>query len=72
MSHPMAALSPVGRLRLARCVVEAGMGFAFAPVFHPAMRHAAIPRRELGVGPSRRRDAIDIRHGRQCGTPGVR
>ena len=25
---------------VARCVVEAGMGFAFAPVFHPAFRHA--------------------------------
>src|SRR5437899_9531777 len=22
------------------CVVEAGMGFCFAPTFHPAMRHA--------------------------------
>ena len=25
------------------------MGFCFAPVFHPAMRHAAMPRRELGI-----------------------
>ncbi len=25
-----------------------GIGFLFAPVFHPAMRHAAGPRRELG------------------------
>jgi anthranilate phosphoribosyltransferase len=31
------------------CVEEAGIGFCFAPVFHPAMRHAAAPRRELGV-----------------------
>jgi anthranilate phosphoribosyltransferase len=31
------------------CVAEAGIGFCFAPVFHPAMRHAAVPRRELGV-----------------------
>jgi len=31
------------------CIEEAGIGFCFAPVFHPAMRHAAIPRRELGV-----------------------
>ncbi|MGH9182501.1 MAG: anthranilate phosphoribosyltransferase [Acidimicrobiales bacterium] len=32
-----------------RCVVEAGMGFCFAPRFHPGMRHAAPARRELGV-----------------------
>jgi anthranilate phosphoribosyltransferase len=32
-----------------RCIEEAGIGFCFAPVFHPAMRHAATPRRELGV-----------------------
>jgi anthranilate phosphoribosyltransferase len=31
------------------CIAEAGIGFCFAPVFHPAMRHAAVPRRELGV-----------------------
>src|ERR671918_25934 len=34
---------------VARCIEEAGIGFCFAPVFHPAMRHAAGPRRELGV-----------------------
>ena len=32
-----------------RCVAETGIGFCFAPVFHPAMRFAAVPRRELGV-----------------------
>ena len=32
-----------------RCVAEVGIGFCFAPVFHPGMRHAAVPRRELGV-----------------------
>ncbi|MDQ5816534.1 MAG: anthranilate phosphoribosyltransferase, partial [Actinomycetota bacterium] len=31
------------------CIEGAGLGFCFAPVFHPAMRHAAMPRRELGV-----------------------
>lgn len=31
------------------CVEALGIGFCFAPVFHPAMRHAAVPRRELGV-----------------------
>ena len=34
---------------VAACVADAGIGFCFAPVFHPAMRHAAVPRRELGV-----------------------
>jgi anthranilate phosphoribosyltransferase len=31
------------------CLAAAGIGFCFAPVFHPALRHAAAPRRELGV-----------------------
>ena len=39
-------LSPVG---VAQCVERAGMGFCFAPRFHPAARHAAPVRRELGV-----------------------
>jgi len=34
---------------VATCVADAGIGFCFAPVFHPALRHAAAPRRELGV-----------------------
>jgi anthranilate phosphoribosyltransferase len=34
---------------VARCVRDAGMGFCFAPRFHPSMRHAGPPRRELGV-----------------------
>jgi anthranilate phosphoribosyltransferase len=32
-----------------RCVETAGIGFCFAPVFHPAFRHTGPPRRELGV-----------------------
>ena len=32
-----------------RCIETARMGFCFAPTFHPAMRHAAPARRELGV-----------------------
>jgi anthranilate phosphoribosyltransferase len=32
------------------CVQQAGIGFFFAPVFHPGMRHAAVPRREMGIG----------------------
>ncbi|MGH7723533.1 MAG: anthranilate phosphoribosyltransferase [Candidatus Dormibacteria bacterium] len=31
-----------------RCVDEVGMGFIFAPSFHPAMRHAAAARGQLG------------------------
>jgi anthranilate phosphoribosyltransferase len=31
------------------CVAEVGIGFCFAPRFHPAMRHAAATRGELGV-----------------------
>jgi len=32
-----------------RCVDELGIGFAFAPVFHPALRHAGPARKELGI-----------------------
>src|SRR6202008_3572489 len=39
-------LGPEG---VARCITEAGIGFCFAPRYHPAMRFAAGPRRELGV-----------------------
>jgi anthranilate phosphoribosyltransferase len=39
-------LGPAG---VARTVREAGIGFCFAARYHPGMRHAAVPRRELGV-----------------------
>ena len=32
-----------------RCVSEAGVGFCFARVFHPAMRHVGPVRAELGI-----------------------
>ncbi len=32
-----------------RAIEEVGIGFLFAPRFHPAMRHAAGPRREIGI-----------------------
>ncbi len=35
--------------RVAQAIDEIGVGFIFAPNFHPAMRHAIGPRRELGV-----------------------
>lgn len=39
-------LGPTG---VARCVTEVGMGFCLATRYHPAMRHAAPVRRELGI-----------------------
>ena len=39
-------LPPAG---VERCLAEAGIAFMFAPVFHPAMGHAAPVRRELRV-----------------------
>ena len=30
-------------------VDEVGAGFLFAPLYHPALRHVIVPRRELGV-----------------------
>ena len=35
--------------RIARSIDELGFGFLFAPAHHPAMRHAAAVRRELGT-----------------------
>ncbi|MGE5249824.1 MAG: anthranilate phosphoribosyltransferase [Bacteroidota bacterium] len=34
--------------QVARAVDEIGIGFMFAPKFHPAMKHAIGPRREIG------------------------
>ena len=39
-------LSPVS---VAQCINEVGVGFMFAPAFHPAMRHAGPVRREIGI-----------------------
>ncbi|NYD58444.1 anthranilate phosphoribosyltransferase [Nocardioides marinisabuli] len=36
--------------RVAEVAQEAGITFCFASAFHPALRHAAVPRRELGIG----------------------
>jgi len=40
------SLSPDG---VRRCVEEAGIGFLFAPDFHPALRHVGPVRKELGI-----------------------
>ncbi len=39
-------LGPEG---VARCIEEVGIGFMLAPVFHPAMKFAVTPRREIGI-----------------------
>ena len=39
-------LGPEG---VARCIEGAGIGFLFAPIFHPSFRFAAVPRRELAM-----------------------
>ena len=39
-------LAPEG---VAHCIEKAGIGFLFAPVFHPSFRFAAVPRRELSI-----------------------
>ena len=39
----------LGPQEVARCVAEVGIGFCFAPVFHPSYRYAGPPRREIGV-----------------------
>lgn len=35
--------------KVERCLEETGFGFLFAPVFHPAMKYAIGPRREIGI-----------------------
>lgn len=35
--------------KVSKTVAELGIGFCFAPVFHPAMRFAALARKELGT-----------------------
>ncbi|WP_072688477.1 anthranilate phosphoribosyltransferase [Rhodococcus marinonascens] len=39
----------LGPDEVARCVRETGIGFCFAPVFHPALRFAGSPRKEIGI-----------------------
>ncbi len=35
--------------QIIKCIEEAGIGFLFAPSLHKAMKHAAGPRREIGI-----------------------
>jgi len=39
----------LGPEAVAECIETIGIGFMFAPSFHPAMKHAAVPRREIGI-----------------------
>ncbi len=39
----------IGPADVATCVARAGLGFCFAPRYHPAFRHVGPTRRELGV-----------------------
>jgi len=39
----------LGAEGVAECLEKAGIGFMFAPIFHPAMKHAAPTRREIGI-----------------------
>lgn len=39
----------LGPEQVARSLTELGIGFCFAPVFHPSYRHASAVRREIGV-----------------------
>lgn len=39
----------LGPDQVARSVAEVGIGFCFAPQFHPSLRYAAAPRREIGT-----------------------
>ncbi len=32
-----------------KCLHETGLVFLFAPLFHPSMKHAVVPRREMGI-----------------------
>jgi anthranilate phosphoribosyltransferase len=35
--------------RVADCINEVGIGFLFAPLYHGAMKHCAVPRQEMGI-----------------------
>jgi anthranilate phosphoribosyltransferase len=45
----LGAAADLGPSGVARCIDEVGIGFCFAPRFHPAMRFAGPVRKELGI-----------------------
>lgn len=32
-----------------KCIDEVGIGFLFAPAYHPSMRYAVVPRKDIGI-----------------------
>ena len=36
-------------MQVEKCIEEVGMGFMFAPIFHPAMKHTLSARKEIGI-----------------------
>ena len=39
----------IGSDMVQRCIMEIGIGFMYAPLFHNAMKYAVIPRKEIGI-----------------------
>ena len=39
----------LGAEAVAECIKRVGIGFMFAPIFHPAFKYAVTPRREIGI-----------------------
>jgi anthranilate phosphoribosyltransferase len=39
----------LGPEAVGRCIDEVGIGFMFAPAHHPSMKHAVVPRKEIGI-----------------------
>lgn len=39
----------LGAREVENCLDQVGIGFMFAPIFHPAMKYASAPRREIGI-----------------------
>jgi len=39
----------LGAKAVAQCLNKIGIGFMFAPLFHPAMKYAATPRHDIGI-----------------------
>ena len=45
----LGAAIDLGPTAVGKCLDEIGIGFLFAPRLHPAMKYAAVPRREIGA-----------------------
>jgi anthranilate phosphoribosyltransferase len=39
----------INQTNVEQCIRDVGIGFLYAPLFHGAMKHAAAPRREIGI-----------------------